>query len=158
MKTLDEWIKEHDMKHRVERLAPLVIVTPNSILSKSYSELWELSDYTVSSVSGGVVHLLPKVQNQHNLLLEGWSLLRPGEYPDKLEPDAGGWRYGSIRWESGEAAVYWGVCLAVEKKLLRMGCHQMNHRWHNGNCEQIAEDMDRLTAAVNALTYLMKGK
>lgn len=58
----------------------------------------------------------------NDIITSAWHALTPEQRPDNLEPEAGGWRYGSIRWEDGEAAVYALLCVACERVAHELGC------------------------------------
>lgn len=92
-----------------------------------------------------------------DLLTRAWHALTPEQRPDKLEPEAGGWRYGSIRWEGGEAAVYALLCVACEMVLMDGGWRHSHDGWYlPSKLGVVTGDTCRLTAAVLAIEA-MKG-
>ncbi len=61
MKTLEQWLKNTGAYKPITVHAPAIGIHDVRSIDHFRTYLWDLSDYYVSSVSGGVIWLVPKV-------------------------------------------------------------------------------------------------
>ncbi len=60
MKTLEQWLKNPGAYQPITTHAPAIGIHDVRSIEHVRTYLWDLSDYHVSSVSGGVIWLVPK--------------------------------------------------------------------------------------------------